>query len=118
MAPFDTPVAIVLFNRPRRVAELIARLRPSKPRRIFAIADGPRADREGERERCEAARAALDAIDGPDARRETVGSVLRRGDGGEERQRQQRGETHGAQQRSRTARPHCAPPRKFAHRFV
>ncbi|MBM4104862.1 MAG: hypothetical protein FJ257_00915 [Phycisphaerae bacterium] len=63
MDTFDTPVAIVLFNRPRRVAELIERLRSSKPRRIFAIADGPRADREGERERCEAARAALDAID-------------------------------------------------------
>lgn len=65
MGTFDTPVAIVLFNRPQLVAELIERLRPAAPRRIYAIADGPRPTRDGEAARCEQARAALDAIDWP-----------------------------------------------------
>jgi hypothetical protein len=65
MEPFDTPVAIVLFNRPQLVAELIERLRPAAPRRIYGIADGPRPTRDGEAARCERARAALEAIDWP-----------------------------------------------------
>ncbi len=65
MRSFDTPVAIVLFNRPDRVAELVEALRPSKPRRIFAIADGPRAGHDTDRDRCARARETLDSIDWP-----------------------------------------------------
>lgn len=65
MGTFDTPVAIILFNRPQRVAELIDCLRVATPRRIFAIADGARLGRPGEQERCEQSRAALGAIDWP-----------------------------------------------------
>ncbi|MGA1709361.1 MAG: glycosyltransferase family 2 protein, partial [Phycisphaerales bacterium] len=65
MRSFDTPVAIVLFNRPDRVAELVEALRPSKPRRIFAIADGPRGGHDTDRDRCALAREMLDSIDWP-----------------------------------------------------
>lgn len=61
----ETTVALILFNRPERIAEVIAAVRPSRPRRIVAIADGPRRDRPDDRERCAKARAALDAIDWP-----------------------------------------------------
>jgi hypothetical protein len=65
MRRFDTPVAIVLFNRPSRVAALVECLRVAQPRQVFAIADGPRPNHPGDRERCEQSRAALAAIDWP-----------------------------------------------------
>jgi hypothetical protein len=59
----QTPVALFLFKRPettRRVFELI---RGARPKRLFLIADGPRAseDRPG----CEQARAVVDEVDWP-----------------------------------------------------
>src|SRR5690348_12863814 len=62
---FDTPVVVVLFNRAERVRELVTALRPVRPARLFAIADGPRPAHDGDRDTCAAARAALDAIDWP-----------------------------------------------------
>jgi hypothetical protein len=60
----DTPVALILFNRPDHVVRLIEALRPVRPRRLFVIADGPRPDRPGEADRCEAARrAVLEGVD-------------------------------------------------------
>lgn len=85
MSPFQTPVVLVLFNRPERLAEVVSVLREVRPRSIFAVADGPRAAREpgsasglvprsapgsapqsrpfDDVARCEAARAVLDTID-------------------------------------------------------
>lgn len=65
MSDFDLPIALILFNRPRRLAAVVAALREIRPRRIFAIADGPRPDRPDEAERCRASRAVLDSIDWP-----------------------------------------------------
>jgi hypothetical protein len=62
---FDTPVAVILFNRPDRIGELLQVLRTIRPSRILAIADGPRASRPADIERCRASRAALDRIDWP-----------------------------------------------------
>ncbi|MEL6062558.1 MULTISPECIES: glycosyltransferase family 2 protein [unclassified Methylobacterium] len=39
---FDTPVAIIIFNRPDLVKGLIDQLRPVAPKNLFVIADGPR----------------------------------------------------------------------------
>lgn len=61
----DTPVALILFQRPELLRRIVEVIRPDRPRRIFAIADGPRPDRPGDRERCLAARAVLDSIDWP-----------------------------------------------------
>ncbi len=61
----DTPVALILFNRPEQITAVVAAIRPSAPHQVFAIADGPRDGHPTDRERCAAARAALDAIDWP-----------------------------------------------------
>lgn len=63
--PFDTPVAIILFNRPDRIRELLQVLRTLRPSRIFAIADGARAAHPGDIQRCRESRALLDQVDWP-----------------------------------------------------
>lgn len=59
----QTPVALILYNRPgltRRVAE---RIKAAVPPRLFLVADGPKpGDREDER-RCRRARHAADELD-------------------------------------------------------
>jgi hypothetical protein len=60
-----TPVAFLIFNRPettRRVFEEIARARPP---RLFIVADGPRAERRGEAERCAQTRSIVERVDWP-----------------------------------------------------
>ena len=57
-----TAVALLLFNRPeatRRVFEQVARARPP---RLLLVADGPRADRPGEAERCAEVRAIAENV--------------------------------------------------------
>jgi len=62
MKPFiQTPVALILFNRPdltKKVFEVIARVRPKK---LFVIADGPRFPEEIEK--CKEARSVVEMID-------------------------------------------------------
>jgi hypothetical protein len=58
-------VAFLIFNRPDttvRVFEEIRRVRPSK---LLVVADGPRADRPGESDKCQAVRAVIDTVDWP-----------------------------------------------------
>ena len=58
-----TPVAFIIFNRldtTRRVFAEIAKARPSK---LLVIADGPRANRLGEAEKCAQTRAVIDGVD-------------------------------------------------------
>jgi len=58
-------VAFLVFNRPdttRRVFEEIRRARPPK---LLVVADGPRADRPGEVNKCQAVRAIIDTVDWP-----------------------------------------------------
>ncbi len=63
--PFDTPVVLILFNRPHRIRELVQTLRVIQPRRILAIADGPRASHPSDPNACRLARSVLDEIDWP-----------------------------------------------------
>ncbi len=59
----QTPVAFLIFNRPdttERVFNAIAQARPTK---LLVIADGPRANRAGEAERCAQARAVIERVD-------------------------------------------------------
>lgn len=58
-----TPVVLIVFKRPettRKVFELIRKARPSK---LFVIADGPRANRLGEAEKCAETRAIIHQVD-------------------------------------------------------
>jgi hypothetical protein len=59
----NTPVALIIFNRPdttRRVFDEIAR---AKPRKLFVIADGPREGNPADEEKCAATRAAVERVD-------------------------------------------------------
>lgn len=65
MSRFDTPVVLVLFNRPELTARVFAEIARVQPSRLLAIADGPRPDRPGEDQQCALARAVLDRVDWP-----------------------------------------------------
>src|SRR5947209_18147772 len=56
----DVPVASFLYNRADAVRASLGALRAARPRKLFLVADGPRADAI-DRERTEAARAAAEA---------------------------------------------------------
>ena len=54
----QTPVALLIFNRPDLTARVFAAIAAQKPRRLLVVADGPR--NEAERELCEQTRAVID----------------------------------------------------------
>jgi hypothetical protein len=58
-----TPVALFIFNRPEATAKVFAEVARAKPPRLLVVADGPRADRPGEADRCAAARAVVERVD-------------------------------------------------------
>lgn len=61
----ETPLVLIIFNRPQLAQRVFAAIRAARPKQLLVIADGPRADRPGERERCDAARAIVEQIDWP-----------------------------------------------------
>jgi hypothetical protein len=58
-----TPVALFIFKRPDTTEKVFEIIRQAKPSKLLVIADGPRADRPGEEEKCAAARAIIDRVD-------------------------------------------------------
>ena len=58
-----TPVVLIIFNRPHFTERVFAEIARAKPEKLFIIADGPRADRPDEKEKCAAARAIVDRVD-------------------------------------------------------
>lgn len=62
----NTPVVFLVFNRPELTARVFARIRQAQPEILFIIADGPRAGRIGEVEKCAEVRRLISAgIDWP-----------------------------------------------------
>ena len=59
----NTPVVLIIFKRPSTTERVFEAIRQVKPAKLFVIADGPRADRPGEAEKCVAARAVIDRVD-------------------------------------------------------
>jgi len=59
------PVALLAFNRPESTARVFATIRAARPSRLFLVCDGPRADREGEAERCAEVRRIVGTVDWP-----------------------------------------------------
>ncbi len=53
---FETPVVLIVFNRPELTRRVFQRIAEVRPRTLLVVADGPREDRPGERERCEEVR--------------------------------------------------------------
>lgn len=54
--PMKTPVALFVFKRPDTTRRVLDALRYAKPSTVFVVADGPRADRPGEKAQCMAVR--------------------------------------------------------------
>jgi hypothetical protein len=61
----DTPVALLIFNRPGLTAQVFREVAQARPSRLFLIADGPRAGHPEDEEKCTAARAVVERVDWP-----------------------------------------------------
>jgi len=61
----ETTVALLLFRRPEETARVFERIREARPRKLFLIADGPRAGSEEDARGCEEARAVVERVDWP-----------------------------------------------------
>lgn len=59
----DTPVALIIFNRPKKAARVFDQIALAKPRKLFVIADGPRPDRPEDVDLCKATRSVIDRVD-------------------------------------------------------
>lgn len=62
---FDTPIVLVVFNRPDHTEVVFRRVAEMRPARLLIIADGPRADRAGESAICERVRTITTQVDWP-----------------------------------------------------
>ena len=62
---FNTPILFLIFNRPDNTSLVFEEIRKIKPRYLYVAADGPRADKLGEKELCEATRAIISQVDWP-----------------------------------------------------
>jgi hypothetical protein len=59
----QTPVTLIIFNRPDRTEQVFTAIRQAKPSKLLVIADGPRPGRDDDKEKCAAARAIIDRVD-------------------------------------------------------
>jgi hypothetical protein len=60
-----SPVLFLVFNRPETTRLVFAAIRAARPAKLYIAADGPRADRAGEAERCAEVRRIAAAVDWP-----------------------------------------------------
>ncbi len=60
-----TAVALCIFNRPETTARVFAAITAAQPPVLLVVADGPRANRPGEAEKCAAARAIIEQVNWP-----------------------------------------------------
>lgn len=60
-----SPIAYIIFNRPRHTRETFAVIRAQKPPKLFLIADGPRAGHPTDAENCRLTRDIVAQIDWP-----------------------------------------------------
>jgi hypothetical protein len=64
-SPLSTPVAFLIFNRPDTTQRVFAEIARARPPRLLVVADGARADRPQEAQRCAQARAIIERVDWP-----------------------------------------------------
>lgn len=65
MASFDTPILLLIFNRPDTTEVVFRAIREVRPTVLFVAADGPRRDRPDDVEKCNLARNIIRGIDWP-----------------------------------------------------
>lgn len=61
----ESPILFVIFKRENTTRQVFNSIRQARPPRLYIAADGPRQDRPGEKEACEAARQVVADIDWP-----------------------------------------------------
>jgi len=59
----NTPVALIIFNRPDTTARVFKEIAKARPPKLLIVADGPRSTKSGEAERCQQARAIVEKVD-------------------------------------------------------
>ncbi len=59
----STPVVLIIYNRPDTTARVFEAVRQARPSHLLVIADGPRADKQGDAALCAATRAVVDQVD-------------------------------------------------------
>lgn len=59
----NTPVAFIIFNRPDTTERVFSQIAKAKPSKLLVIADGPRANKQGENEKVAATRAIIERVD-------------------------------------------------------
>ena len=57
------PVAVIIFNRYDNARKVLEQIRKVQPEELYIIADGPRAHKAGEAEKCIKARSIVDEVD-------------------------------------------------------
>ena len=60
--PFNTPILMIVFNRPEQTREVFERVRQAQPPRLYIGADGPRPGK-GEEDKVAAVRAIVEEVD-------------------------------------------------------
>ena len=65
MNRLETPVALIVFNRPEPTRRVFAAIAKARPSRLLLIADGPRPDRQRESNQCAEVRNIVSAVDWP-----------------------------------------------------
>jgi hypothetical protein len=65
MKQLETPVCLIVFNRPEPTRRVFEKIAGARPARLLLIADGPRAGRQGESELCEEVRKIVSAVNWP-----------------------------------------------------
>src|SRR4051812_20096201 len=63
--PVRSPVLLLVFNRPEPTRRVMDAIRAARPTRLYVAADGARAGRAGEAERCDEVRTIASAVDWP-----------------------------------------------------
>jgi len=59
----ETPVVLIIFNRPEKTAKVLEVVRQAQPPKLFVIADGPRKNYPNEPELCHQARSIIEQVD-------------------------------------------------------
>ena len=60
--PFETPILLIIFNRPEKTSKLINVLSKIKPKNIYVSADGPRENSVNDKELCKEVRNQFDKL--------------------------------------------------------
>jgi hypothetical protein len=61
--PLETPVVMIVFNRPDLARRVFDRVREARPKRLFVVADGPRQSVASDAAKCAETRAVFERID-------------------------------------------------------